>query len=363
MNQRIYFSEKGHDYFSMVFYGLSDVGMRRQNNQDSFGYLKIAENAEVYIVCDGMGGAKGGNIASEMAVRAFTSYIGNALGEFIDRDTGRLVLPDDSDSLGLYAETVEFDIHSGNVYGNYEAVSDTEVTSEKDISDAAEEYSDCADSVNEPGGSGTDGEDVREGCDESAEESDITPLERLMKDAANAANLEVYEASQNDSELSGMGTTLVAALTVDDCVFIAGIGDSRIYYFSGNEMTQLTHDHSYVQYLVDIGQITPEEARTNPYRNIITRAVGNESSVEADTAVLHVTEKPSYLLLCSDGLTGYVDESDICDTVLGGSFDLQNEEEAEAELREKVEHLIDAANENGGGDNITAFLVKFGRMI
>ena len=350
----------------MVFYGLSDVGMRRQNHQDSFGYLKIAENAEVYIVCDGMGGAKGGNIASEMAVRAFTSYIGNALGEFIDRDTGRLVLPEDSDSLGLYAETVEFDIHSEDAYG-YETVEGAEIAPEEGVSDTVEEYSGCADSVNESGGSGNGSEDVRESGDEYAEESDetivITPLERLMKDAANAANREVYEASQNDSGLSGMGTTLVAALTVDDCVFIAGIGDSRIYYFSGNEMTQLTHDHSYVQYLVDIGQITPEEARTNPYRNIITRAVGNESAVEADTSVLHVTEKPSYLLLCSDGLTGYVDESDICDTVLGGSFDSQNEEEAETELREKVEHLIDAANENGGGDNITAFLVKFGCMI
>lgn len=344
----------------MVFYGLSDVGMRRQNNQDSFGYLKIAENAEVYVVCDGMGGANGGNVASEMAVRAFTSYLGNALGEFIDRDSGILAIPDDTDSLGLYAETVEFNISSDDTYGSSDGIADTEISQENGSRDESEGYSDCEDPAD---GSGDSESESFDNTEESKKSTDITPFERLMRDAANAANREVYEASRHDSELSGMGTTLVAALAVGDRVFIAWIGDSRIYYFCGNEMAQLTHDHSYVQYLVDMGQITPEEARKSPYRNIITRAVGSENSVDADTSVLYVTEKPSYLLLCSDGLTGYVDEPDICDIVSENSAASCDEERAEEELRGKTERLIEAANENGGGDNITAFLVKFDYMI
>ena len=92
----------------MIFYGLSDVGLHRRNNQDSFGYLKIAENAEIFVVCDGMGGANGGNIASELTARVFTEYLGNALGEFVSPDTGRLELPEDTDALGPLAETTEF---------------------------------------------------------------------------------------------------------------------------------------------------------------------------------------------------------------------------------------------------------------
>ena len=92
----------------MFFYGLSDVGRRRQNNQDSFGYLKIADNAEVFVVCDGMGGANGGNVASEMSVNVFTEYLKNSLGNFVDSKTNLLVLPEDTDSLGPYATTAEF---------------------------------------------------------------------------------------------------------------------------------------------------------------------------------------------------------------------------------------------------------------
>lgn len=82
----------------MFFYGLSDVGRRRQNNQDSFGYLKIADNAEVFVVCDGMGGANGGNIASEMSVNIFTEYLKNSLGKFVDSKTNLLILPEDTEN-------------------------------------------------------------------------------------------------------------------------------------------------------------------------------------------------------------------------------------------------------------------------
>ena len=174
-----------------------------------------------------------------------------------------------------------------------------------------------------------------------------------------SANTEVYERSRKDESLSGMGTTLVAALMIDSKLYIASVGDSRIYLFCGGDMVQLTHDHSYVQYLVDIGQITPEQALTNPYRNIITRAVGNERTIEADTESLLLTASPSYILLCSDGLTNYLGASDIRDIVWGYGEATDNGEDQEIELKRKVEELIDSANEGGGGDNITALLVKY----
>ena len=106
-------------------------------------------------------------------------------------------------------------------------------------------------------------------------------------------------------------------------------------------------------------EITPEEALTNPYRNVITRAVGNEKTVETDTSSMTLTEVPTYILLCSDGLTGYIDADDIRDIVWGYGCDAVGEDDAEEELRVKTEQLINRANEGGGGDNITALLIKY----
>ncbi len=403
----------------MFFYGLSDVGRRRQNNQDSFGYLKIADNAEVFVVCDGMGGANGGNVASEMSVNVFTEYLKNSLGNFVDSKTNLLVLPEDTDSLGPYATTAEFSFlkdkdkaqdlaaaakenglengsknepengpesgiknvsESGAKNGSengseYESKNRPENGLKKDLDNGAEfvgnaeSGSDTGSGKTQKGSSNPatrgDGEneaDVKV-CDDTDNYEDTSvlqnPIYTLLSEAVASANTEVYERSRKDESLSGMGTTLVAALMIDSKLYIASVGDSRIYLFCGGDMVQLTHDHSYVQYLVDIGQITPEQALTNPYRNIITRAVGNERTIEADTESLLLTASPSYILLCSDGLTNYLGASDIRDIVWGYGEVTDNEEDQETELKRKVEELIDSANEGGGGDNITALLVKY----
>lgn len=375
----------------MFFYGLSDVGRRRQNNQDSFGYLKIADNAEVFVVCDGMGGANGGNVASEMSVNVFTEYLKNSLGNFVDSKTNLLVLPEDTDSLGPYATTAEFSFLKDNDKAQDLAAAAKENGLEngsknepengpenglkKDLDNGAEfvgnaeSGSDTGSGKTQKGSSNPatrgDGEneaDVKV-CDDTDNYEDTSvlqnPIYTLLSEAVASANTEVYERSRKDESLSGMGTTLVAALMIDSKLYIASVGDSRIYLFCGGDMVQLTHDHSYVQYLVDIGQITPEQALTNPYRNIITRAVGNERTIEADTESLLLTASPSYILLCSDGLTNYLGASDIRDIVWGYGEVTDNEEDQETELKRKVEELIDSANEGGGGDNITALLVKY----
>ena len=371
----------------MIFYGLSDVGLHRQNNQDSFGYLKIAENAEIFVVCDGMGGANGGNIASEMAARVFTEYLGNALGQFVSPDTGMLDLPEDTDALGPLAETTEFfgiksgantdgDAESDNTsdkteaadaVGSDDAASDAALDGDSDSETAHDSEESDGDIAAETGDAETDTSDETDGGetgdDNVTEFSPEQPLPRviesLLADAVSAANDAVYERASKEKKLRGMGTTVVAALTVDNRLYIASVGDSRIYLFCGGDMVQLTRDHSYVQYLIDMGQITPEEALTNPYRNVITRAVGNEKTVETDTSSMTLTEVPTYILLCSDGLTGYVDADDIRDIVWGYGSDAVGEDDAEEELRVKTEQLINRANEGGGGDNITALLIKY----
>ena len=382
----------------MIFYGLSDVGLHRRNNQDSFGYLKIAENAEIFVVCDGMGGANGGNIASELTARVFTEYLGNALGEFVSPDTGRLELPEDTDALGPLAETTEFfGIKAGDSAPSDRSAedgggvaSDTENTAcgadsgeagapsaqagAEPVTDTAggdsEDISMCAAASPRNGGAAEpcEREDNRTECSEDTAETvtEFSPehpmqrvIETLLCDAVSAANDAVYERASKEKKLRGMGTTVVAALTVDNRLYIASVGDSRIYLFCGGDMVQLTRDHSYVQYLIDMGQITPEEALTNPYRNVITRAVGNERTVETDTASMTITEIPTYVLLCSDGLTGYVEADDIRDIVWGYGSEAVGEDDAEEELRLKTELLINRANEGGGGDNITALLIKY----
>ena len=217
-------------------------------------------------------------------------------------DTGMLDLPEDTDALGPLAETTEFfGIKSG---ADTDGEAESEKTADKTVA-ADTAVSDDAASDGEPdsktvggleesdgdadkkiGDTETDTTDETDG-DESGDDNvtEFSPeqplphvIESLLADAVSAANDAVYERASKEKKLRGMGTTVVAALTVDNRLYIASVGDSRIYLFCGGDMVQLTRDHSYVQYLIDMGQITPEEALTNPYRNVITRAVGNEKS-------------------------------------------------------------------------------------
>ena len=145
-----------------------------------------------------------------------------------------------------------------------------------------------------------------------------------------------------------MGTTLVAALIPEnrDHIFIINVGDSRAYMVYPDKLEQVSHDHSYVQYLIDMGDITPEEAETHPDRNIITKAVGTSETTRGDIDKIEI-KKPSYLLLCSDGLTGMVRENDIKAII-----------DKESDLEEKVGSLIGIALSNGGDDNVTVLMAE-----
>ena len=168
----------------------------------------------------------------------------------------------------------------------------------------------------------------------------------LLNNAIISANIEVYDLSLKDPNLKGMGTTVVAAIVTNDFTVISHVGDSRAYIV-GNEIRQVTRDHSVVQSLIESGKLTPEQARVHPRKNVITRALGTEEDVlpENNRCDLSVGET---LLLCTDGLSNYVDTSGIKSII----------ESTQAEA--VAEALINEANKNGGGDNITVVTVKKG---
>ena len=142
-----------------------------------------------------------------------------------------------------------------------------------------------------------------------------------------------------------MGTTLVMAAMHKRVLHISGVGDSRIYSFCSGVLNQLTRDHSLVQDMVELGHITKEQARIHPERNIITRAIGIGEQVEEDYRF--VTLRPGdTILLCTDGLSGFVTDDEIASIMLKYRFE------------NICERLIECANAHGGGDNITAVLMR-----
>lgn len=169
--------------------------------------------------------------------------------------------------------------------------------------------------------------------------------EAILEKAIAAANTALLEHTKTHPEMKGMGTTVVAATYCGDKLLVANVGDSRLYLV-GNKIRQITEDHSFVMEMVRMGEITKEQARNHPDKNIITRAVGAESEVKIDFFRVKLRQGDK-ILLCSDGLTNMVKNSEI-KTVL-------NQEEMS--LKDKVELLVDTANKNGGKDNITVVVV------
>lgn len=171
----------------------------------------------------------------------------------------------------------------------------------------------------------------------------------VLKKAALEANAAVYGMAAEDPALMGMGTTLVSCLIIGEKAYISNVGDSRLYLVSDGVIKQVTHDHSYVQYLVDMGKLTPEEAKHSRNRNLITRAVGTEKAVECDLFT-HGVKSGDCFVLCSDGLTNHVEPFEICDAVA----DIKDA----ADTQSACESLIDRANERGGLDNITVVVLS-----
>nr|PZN33751.1 MAG: Stp1/IreP family PP2C-type Ser/Thr phosphatase [Chloroflexota bacterium] len=178
----------------------------------------------------------------------------------------------------------------------------------------------------------------------------------LLRSAVTAANRRVYEESRADRSRDGMGTTLTIALIVGDRLHIASVGDSRAYLFNLSGVTddgalsaQLTSDHSLVARLVDIGQITPEQARVHPQRNVLYRSIGTDPSVAIDTRSEHL-EPGDVVLLCSDGLFNHVRDEEIAHIVL-----------KQPDVERAADQLVALANERGGRDNISVVVVRVER--
>ncbi|MBE6572111.1 MAG: Stp1/IreP family PP2C-type Ser/Thr phosphatase [Ruminococcaceae bacterium] len=180
----------------------------------------------------------------------------------------------------------------------------------------------------------------------SEEKLSIDSCELLLSYAAKCANSAVYNAAQSNSELHGMGTTLVGMMVFRNTVYALNIGDSRLYVLAEDGMCKLTRDHSYVQALVDQGKISEAEAKVHPNKNVIMRAVGTDAEVAADFFKI-LPDRKSFLL-CSDGLSNFVDDISMEKIIVESDS-----------VREAVNTLIEKANTAGGGDNITAILVRF----
>ena len=242
----------------MQYWGITDPGCVRTQNQDAYQIEQLDKNTVLCVVCDGMGGAKSGNVASSLAVDVFVQEI------------KRTWTPD--------------------------------MDSEK--------------------------------------------KEQMLRNAVKLTNFTVYDQAQQFEEFAGMGTTLVAALVSGKKLTLVNVGDSRAYSIRSEGVKQLTVDHSLVQMMISRGELTPEQARRYPGKNLITRAIGPETVVECD--IYHRrTEKGECLLLCTDGLSNLVDDQEILFEIVHG-----------ANKQTGCERLLDIAKNRGAPDNVTCVLVQ-----
>lgn len=178
-------------------------------------------------------------------------------------------------------------------------------------------------------------------------ELDTATAERLVGEHAVRANNAIFQASQNQSQYAGMGTTLVVALWHDNSLVVGHIGDSRLYRFRDNKLEQVTRDHSLLQEQIDSGLITKAQARHSQNKNLVTRAVGIDPEVEAEVHSYPVQAGDIYLL-CSDGLNDMVTDEDMELTLAS----------LQANLPLAAAQLVQQANDNGGRDNVSVILVR-----
>ena len=237
-------------------YSKTDIGKVRNSNQDYLISGNFEDGSVWAVVCDGMGGANGGNIASEIAARVISSRL----------------------------------------------------------------------------------------CESYNSDMNADEIEDMFSCAISEANSVVYYYACKNPDLLGMGTTVVAAIVKDKKIFVSHVGDSRAYIINKKEIKQLTHDHSVVQVLIDQGKITQEEAKKDPRKSIITRAVGVTDEVYDDFCECDL-KNTDCILICSDGLSNYVEEQ----CMISELFSNLNDDPAQK--------LVEIANENGGGDNISVVII------
>ena len=242
----------------MDVWGITDAGMVRKQNQDY--YLTISlPNAMAAVLCDGMGGARSGNVASKLASETF-------LGEV--RRAFRPELPPDK-------------------------------------------------------------------------------MESILETAVNLANTAVFENSKLSEEMYGMGTTLVGVLIHNGTLYTVNVGDSRAYFINPDEIRAITTDHSLVELMVQRGEITREQAKSYPGKNVITRAIGTEASVRCDLFRTPLQPGDS-VLLCSDGLSNLLADQELLFEVVHG-----------VKKEDCCQRLLDIARDRGAPDNVTAVLISY----
>lgn len=239
----------------MELWGITDRGLVREENQDAYHTQVLSAQQLLAVVCDGMGGARAGRVASTMAVEQFV------------------------EQFRAFWEAGEL------------------------------------------------------------------PAAQQLEQSAISANEAVYRHAQTHSECFGMGTTMVAALLDGPRACILNVGDSRAYHITPDRVTQITRDHSLVEDLVERGDLTPEQARVHPHKNLITRALGAEAELQPDLFEVEVTAG-EFLLLCSDGLSNLVSDQEMLYEVLHGG-----------QSEDCCRRLLDIAAKRGAPDNVTVVLV------
>lgn len=181
-------------------------------------------------------------------------------------------------------------------------------------------------------------------CEYIENSQDTTPR-RLFEEAIKAANSEIRKKASDNPELDKMGTTVVLASVIGECLQIANVGDSRLYII-GDDIRQVTVDHSYVEEMIKMGSLDRESARTHPQKNIITRAIGASEDIVPDFFTVKL-KKNEMILMCSDGLTNMLEDEEILMLV-----------RKERDLAGMSVKLIEAANDSGGLDNVSVILIK-----
>lgn len=173
---------------------------------------------------------------------------------------------------------------------------------------------------------------------------DTTPR-KLFDEAIHAANKLIRKEARKNPEFDKMGTTIVLASVIGDCLQVANVGDSRLYVI-GEDIRQVTVDHSYVEEMIKVGSLSREGAKSHPQKNIITRAVGAADDISPDFFTIKL-KKDEYVLMCSDGLTNMIEDEEILMIIKG-----------ERDVAGMAEKLIETANNNGGKDNISVIIIK-----
>ncbi|MCD4653370.1 Stp1/IreP family PP2C-type Ser/Thr phosphatase [bacterium] len=182
---------------------------------------------------------------------------------------------------------------------------------------------------------------------EYSKNGDPPDYQNILRKAIESANQKIIQATHNRKDLRGMGTTVVTTLIRGNQLYAASVGDSRLYLIRNNQTRLLTTDHSWVNMQVRLGNMTIEESRLHPMRNVITRALGTQRQVEVDTFV-YTIEDNDHLILCTDGLSNMLSEEETAVITVEHNYD----------LKQAVECLIQKANERGGDDNITAVVIR-----